>query len=199
MAGTGRDEGFLVAGMDHAGRAAGRQLVEFQAARRGDRPLQKHDRFAVDLPSVRGAVVPHRAVASDACGLGQCPGDLVEQRFDGAKVGHHPAQTRDQSRRHVAQHDVIGRLGVFEMADARLDGGELRLLGIDAPRDRGPPLGQQMAHQFGRRVVLQQGANAVQRQAERAQHHQAVQLVGAIAGGAIDVRGLQEADRFVVA
>ncbi len=149
--------------------------------------------------------MPNRAVAGDARGLGQCPGDLVEQRVDGAIVGHHPAQARDQGRRHVAQHDVIGRLGVFEMADARLDGGELRLLGIDAPRDGGPPFGQQMAHQFGRWVVLQQDANALQRQAERAQHHQPVQivelrrLVGAIAGGAIDVRGLQEADRFVVA
>ena len=150
-------------------------------------------------------MVPHRAVARDACGLGQCPGDLVEQRFDGAIVGHHPAQTRDQDCRHLAQHDVVGRLGVFEMADARLDGGELRLFGIDASRDGGPPLGQQMPHQLRRGVVLQQQTNALQRQAERAQHHQAVQVVElrrfviAIAGGAIDVRGLQQTDRLVVA
>jgi len=149
--------------------------------------------------------MPHRAVAGDTRGLGQCPGDFVEQRFDGVVVGHHPPQTGDQGRRHVAKHDIIGRLGVFERADARLDGGELRPLGIDAPRDGGLPLGQQMAHQFGRRVVLQHDANTFQRQAERPQHHQAVQIVElrrlviAIAGGAIDICGFQQADRLIVA
>ena len=150
--------------------------------------------------------MPHRAVPGDAGGVGQGAGDLVEQRIDDAIIGHDAAQAGDERRRHVAHHGTGRGVAVaFEVPDARLDGGKLRLLGIDAPGHGGAALVEQAAHALGRGVVLQDLADALQRQAERAQHHQPVQVVelvrrvGAIAGRGIDMGRPQKADRLVVA
>ena len=139
-------------------------------------------------------------------GVGQRADDLVEQRVDDAIVGHDAPQAGDEGRRHVAHHGTGAAVAVaFEMADARLDGGKLRLLGIDAARHGGAALVEQAAHALGRGIVLQDLADALQRQAERAQHHQPVQVVelvrpvGAIAGRGIDMGRPQKADRLVVA
>ena len=94
--------------------------------------------------------MPHRAVAGDARGVGQGASDLVKQRIDETVVGHDPAQAGDERRRHVAYHRTWGCVAVtLEMADAGLDGGELRLLGVDAPGHGGAALVEQAPHALG--------------------------------------------------
>ena len=107
-----------------------RCVAQTTSVRREDRPIQKHHRFAVDLPFVRGEAVPHCTVPGDARSLGQWPDDFVEQRFDGAVIG-------------------TTRLGIFELADARFDDESGACSARCAARpwlDRW----QQVAHQFGR-------------------------------------------------
>jgi hypothetical protein len=95
----------------------------------------------------------------------------------------------------------LGSIAVaFKMADAGLDGGEPRLLGIDAPGHGGAAL-EQAAHALGRGRPAGPGGCAPA--GDRAQHHQRVQVVElygriiAIAGRSIDMTGLQEADGLV--
>jgi hypothetical protein len=198
-------EGVFVAGMHHAGCPAGWQLIDLDAARHFGRPLQDDDGFAVDLPTLGRAVVPHGAVAGDPCRSWQGAGDLGEQTVDGAILRHDTAQARHDRCWDVAYHDVVfGSLRVFEMANASLDGGELGAFGIDPAGEDRLARVEQGAHVGGRRILLQEGADLFQRQAQRAQHHQPVQdaelggFVEAVAGDGIDPGRHEEADRLVV-
>ena len=107
--------------------------------------------------------MPDRAVPGDAGGVGQGARDLVEQRIDHAVIGHDAAQAGHERRRHVAHHRAGRGIAIaFEVPDARLDGGELRLLGVDAPGHGGAALIEQAAHALGRGIVLQHLADALQ-------------------------------------
>jgi hypothetical protein len=91
------------------------------------------------------------------------------------------------------------------MAYAGLDSGKLGLLGIDAAGHGGAAFVEQPAHALGRGGVLQDLADALQRQTERAQHHQPVQVIElirrviAITHRGIDMGRPQKVDRLIVA